>query len=77
MARKVRQPSQREQELVADILCRLTFCNTLDDVWKVYKDLEETFNIQKDPFTGCPVTAKEYLENVDKYNRQSREHFYL
>jgi hypothetical protein len=43
----------------------------------VYKDLEETFNIQKDPFTGCPVTAKEYLENVDEYNRQSREHFYL
>jgi hypothetical protein len=43
----------------------------------VYKDLEETFNIQKDPFTGCPVTAKEYLENVAEYNRQSREHFYL
>lgn len=58
------------QKVAVDILERLCFCKTLDDVFNVYAEMYKKYQLCDDPFTRLPCTSKECYENQLEYDRQ-------
>ena len=63
--------TNKEQQVVADVLAQFMFTRTMDDVIKVWKDVFEQYELCDDPFTHMPVTPKEYCENLLEYEKQT------
>ena len=51
-----------QQEVAVDILTKLTFCENMEDVYKLYRDIYEKYELNEDPFTNLPCTSKDYLK---------------
>ena len=63
--------TDKEQRVAAEILTALMFAKDMEDVMKVWKTTFEHYALCEDPFTSCPCTSKEYMENRLEYNRQA------
>lgn len=68
---KEKRISDTMQKVAVDILEKLIFCKSMEDVFEVYKEMFERYKLMDDPFTRLPCTSKEWYENQLEYNRQS------
>lgn len=67
---KKRPITDKEQRIAAEILTAFMFTKDMDDVMRVWKAVYNQFALCDDPFTGCPCSSKEYLENRAEHDRQ-------
>ena len=68
--KKNKPPTDKEQRIVAEILTAFMFCNTMEEVHKVWQDTYEQFALCDDPFTHTPCSSKEAIENQLEYEKQ-------
>ena len=59
-----------QQKVAVDILTKLVFCENMEEVYKLYKDIYEKYELNDDPFTHLPCTNKDYLKNRTEYDKQ-------
>lgn len=59
-----------QQEVAVDILTKLIFCENMEEVYKLYRDIYEKYELNDDPFTNLPCTSKDYLKNSKEYDKQ-------
>lgn len=62
--------TDRDQKLVAEILTRFMFCNDYSEVMDEWNKIFKDYDLWSDPFTGCPVSSKEYSKAQEEYNKQ-------
>ena len=67
---KKRPVTDKEQQIAAEILTAFMFTKDMDDVMRVWKSIYDQYALCDDPFTSCPCSSKEYLENKEEYQRQ-------
>ena len=63
--------TERDQRIASDILTQFMFTKTMDDVIKVWDKIYKQYELCSDPFTGIPLTQKEYCESKLEYERQT------
>ena len=63
-------PTDKEQQIVAEILTAFMFVNDMEQMHKVWNDIYKRFALCDDPFTGCPCSSKEAIENQREKERQ-------
>lgn len=73
---KKKSPSERACKVAADILTSFAFVETMDDFWKVYKEVYDQYGLCDDPFTRLPVSPGEYEKNSQEYARQCMDEKY-
>ena len=59
-----------QQEVAVDILTELGFCENMEEVYKLYRDIYEKYELNDDPFTNLPCTNKDYSKNSTEYDKQ-------
>ena len=71
--KKIKQyiPTNKEQEVASDILKQLFFCNTMEDIYKVYDIIYKNYQLKDDPFTKLPCSNKEWAKNSLEYDKQA------
>ena len=62
--------TDKEQLIAANILTAFMFAQNMDEVQKVWHELYEAYALCDDPFTHCPCSSKEAIENRLEYERQ-------
>lgn len=70
---KKRKITHQEQRTAADILTRLAFCKTVEEYAKEWNEIYKVYGLNADPFTGLPVSDKDYEKNSLEYERQTME----
>ena len=58
------------QIAVADVLTQFMFCKNEQDFHDAFSRIERQYNLESDPFTGCPCSSKEYALNKLEYDKQ-------
>lgn len=67
---KRRKISERDQQVVAEILTQFMFTKDMDDVLKTWNEIYERYDLRDDPFTHTPVSPGEYEKNSLEYQKQ-------
>ena len=64
--------SDRMQRVAADILTEFMFCRNMDDVYNTWERVYKRYELNDDPFTGCPLGRKDYLSSKFEFEKQSQ-----
>ena len=71
MNNKKKKPvTDKEQRIAAGILTAFMFTRNMEEVMQVWQQIYKEFELQDDPFTHCPCSSKECIENQLEYERQ-------
>lgn len=70
MNAKKRKVTEDEQKAVSEILTRIMFCCNYKEVADEWNRIYEDYDLKRDPFTGCPVSNKEYVRLNEEYTKQ-------
>ena len=70
MNKKDKVVSDKAQRIAASILTAFMFTRNMEEVMEVWKNVYEEYGLQDDPFTHCPCSSKEAIENQLEYERQ-------
>lgn len=62
--------TEKMQKVAADILTQFMFTKDMDDVMKVWDNIYKQYDLNDDPFTGCPCSEQEYCRNLIEYEKQ-------
>ena len=62
--------TDKEQRIVAEILTAFMFVKDMEEVHKVWENIYNSYALCDDPFTHCPCSSKEAIENQLEYERQ-------
>ena len=65
-----------EQRTAANILTIFSFAKSMDDFSKYYNYVYELYDLSDDPFTGLPVSTKDYVKNKVEFDRQQMFNLY-
>lgn len=68
--------SDKMQKVAVDILERLMFVKSLDELGEVFKYTYKKYKLCDDPFTHMPCTTKEYVKLSYSYDKQKAEEMY-
>lgn len=55
------------QDVAAEILTAFMFSNNMDEVHRTWKNLYKLYDLNDDPYTGCPCSDVEFDKNIDEY----------
>ena len=64
------------QRIVVDILDRLWFTDDMKEVFNAIQYTMNKYQIERDPFTGCPCTIKQWAKNTLEYDKQIMDELY-
>ena len=64
-------PSDKEQRIAADILTAFMFCETMEEIHKIWNDIYKQYALCDDPFTHTPCSSKEAIENKLEFEKQT------
>lgn len=65
-----------EQRTAANILTLFSSAESMDDFFNVYNHVYDLYNLSHDPFTGLPVSTKDYVKNKVEFDRQQMFNLY-
>lgn len=69
-----RKPSARTwkimQEVAAEILTGFMFSNNMDEVCRTWDNFYKFYDLNNDPYTGCPCSDEEYADNTVSYQKE-------
>lgn len=68
--------SDKMQQVAVDILERLMFIKSLDELGEVFEYTYKKYKLCDDPFTHMPCTAKEHSKLSYSYDKQKAEEMY-
>ena len=63
--------TEKQLKTVAEILIRLMFVESLEELHTVCEEIFVDYKLFKDPFTHLPCTPNEYAKNSLEYERQT------
>lgn len=69
--KKPKKITNSMQEVAVDILERLNFIKSLDEIPAIFQYVAKKYGLYQDPFTHLPCTSKEYAKNIVEYNKQT------
>ena len=58
------------QIAIADVLTQFMLCKNEQDFHDTFARIEQQYNLESDPFTGCPCSQIEYEINKLEYEKQ-------
>ena len=62
--------TDKDQEIVAEILNTFSFCNNIDEMFKEIEKFAKLYWLGKDPCSKCYCTSKEEQKYTLQYNQE-------